>query len=242
MGIFRIKGKVIPDGALLNLVGKKKGVSFNIMEHKIDKDTVSVLVRGEVRVGLRKFVDEEWVVIDIPTLADQFCIEKYGRVMSRNSFEWKREYIRAKLVATRYAVGLAKKRIEARFTGEDFRDLAEKEAEKNELTNIYLTTKELQEEIEKRRQTRDHLKKIKQEDPNLYKELEQKFGSNLELVEFRTPSQSKTIHALLKEKKVDEKEYRKLLKERFGISSSLGLTKKEASELISILKSAPPQS
>ncbi len=236
--LMRIKEKVFPTGALLNLMGKERGVSFYIVSNKFSKDVVEVLVRGEVRKGLfDKLVDEEWVVIEVPVLADQFYVEKYGHLPDRRSLEWKREYIRAKLVASRYAVGLAKKRIELRFAGKDFRDFAEKEAEKNELTNIYLTAEELRKKVQQRKKALDHVRKIKRENPELYKEVIEKFGGNLESVEFRTEEQSKKIHALVREMKMEEVEYRKLLKEKFGVSSSMGLTKQEASELIQELES-----
>lgn len=233
--MFRIKGRFLPSMVdTLLLEGRR--TSFYVKEKVLSGDTVGVLVRGERRSGFfGRIVDEEWVVVDVAVLADQFCVEKYGKVCDRRSFEWRREYIRAKLVATRYAIGLAKKRIELRFAGRDFRDFTEKDAEKFELTNIYLTADELRKEIRERKRNTEHLAKIRREHPEIYEELLSKYRS-LEGIRFRTEEQSRKLHALVSDIGISEEDYRKMLKERFGVSSSMGLTVEEAGELIEELE------
>ncbi len=236
MRIFKVGDKVIPDAVLLNILGKLGGLSFTIVEKSFVGDKVSVLVRGEVKLGLfNKQIDEEWVELDVKTLAKQFCLEKYGEEPPEDSLEFKREYIRAKLVATRYAVGLAKKRIENRFFGQEFRDTFEKELEKVELLNIYTKADRVRDLQKKREETIKYLNSIKKKYPAIYEEIRRRFAVP-ENVIFRTEEQSVKIHALIREAGLTEEEYRKLLKEKFGVSSSLALTKQEAGELIEELK------
>lgn len=232
MRIFKVGRKLLPDAVILNLLGKEKKLSFRIVEKEVSGDKVSVLVRGEVPCGLfRNQIDEEWVEIDIRTLTEQFCIEKYGVVPDPDSLEFRREYIRAKLVATRYAVGLAKKRIENRFLGKEFREAFEKELERVELLNIYTRAEKVRELAKRREETEKYLKHIRERYPQVYEEIKKRFVIP-ERVTFRTEEQSVKIHALVRELGLSEQEYRNLLKNKFGVSSSLALTRKEASELI----------
>jgi len=178
-------------------LAKKKDFSYYIAEREIKGDEVDVVVVGVLReYPFRKKVAYEWVHINLKDLAHLFCIEKYGRDCKETTLRFRREYLRAKIFGTRYAVGVALKRIYRNLLGEEVREKFDEEAEAVELSSIY--------------------RKI--------------------AVEPATDGQKKLIHKLLKERGVSEEEYRKLLRERYGVGSSLELTKEEASELISFLK------
>lgn len=231
MKVFRIGRKVVLDAVLLNSLGKRMGLSFKILEKVVEGDRVSVLVRGELPLSFfRKQVDEEWVEIDVKLLAEQFCVEKYGTIPDHDSLEFRREYLRAKLVATRYAVGLAKKRIEDRFAGREFRDAMERELEEVELLNIYSGTERF-----RREESESYLRRVKELYPHVYEEIRRRF-KHPERVVFRTEGQSRRIHELVRKLGLKEEEYRELLRRRFGVSSSLALSKEEASELIGELQ------
>lgn len=232
MYVYRVAGKVIPSiWAIAKLFAENK-LSFRVVERRYSGDTVSVLVRGEKRESLlRRWIDEEWVVLDVSLLADLFCVEKYARVCDRRSFEWRREYIRAKLVATRYAVGLAKKRIEMRYAGKDFSDFTEEDAQRCELTSIYLRTDELRREVKEKLRNLEHIRKLKSEYPRIYKEVLSKYKT-LTGVRFLTHQQRKKIHALVNELNMSDSEYRRILRSKYGVSSSLGLGIAEADNLI----------
>ena len=221
--MLRVGKKVIEDGFVLNLLGKLAGISFEIVEKRSDEEGVSVKVKGYVRFPyfpLLKIVDEEWVEFKFRDLAQVFCIEKYGSVLDERDRRFKRELVRARFEGTRIAVGVAKKRIEKRFVGEDFRSFYEKDFEVAELKLIY-----------GKEGNKEWLEKLKKKHPEDYEAVREKFP-NLSKLSPITPAQLSKIHALLKEKGISEEEYRKLLKERFGVSTSLALTKEEAQELI----------
>jgi len=178
---------------------KDKSFSYYVLDKKVEEDNVDVLVAGVLEEGVllkKRRIATEWVRINAKDLAHIFCIEKYGRDCRETTLRFRREYLRAKIFATRYAVGVALKRILRNFLETDYRERYEEEAEAVELSAIY--------------------EKLK--------------------VEPATDAQKKLIHALLKERGISEEEYRKLLREKFGVSSSLELTKEEATELIEILK------
>jgi len=176
---------------------RKRKFSYVILDKKADGDDVEVLVAGILKDGLFKNrVAVEWVKINTRDLAHIFCIEKYGRDCRETTLRFRREYLRAKIFATRYATGVALKRIMRNLLETEYRDKYEEEAEAVELSAIY--------------------EKLK--------------------VEPATENQKKLIHALIKEKGISDEEYRKLLRDKFGVGSSLELTKEEAAELIEILK------
>jgi len=183
---------------LMRLI-KNKSFSYYVSDKKVEGDDVDVLVVGILEEGVllkKRRIATEWVRINAKDLAHVFCIEKYGRDCRETTLRFRREYLRAKLFATRYAVGVALKRILRNFLETDYRDRYEEEAEAVELSVIY-----------------ERLK-----------------------VDPATDAQKKLIHTLLKEKGITDEEYRKLLREKFGVGSSLELTKEEATELIEILK------
>lgn len=178
---------------------KKKSFSYYVLDRKVEGDDVEVLVAGVLENGFlfkKRRIATEWIRINAKDLAHVFCIEKYGRDCRETTLRFRREYLRAKLFATRYAVGVALKRILRNFLETDYRERYEEEAEAVELSAIYGKLK----------------------------------------VEPATDAQKKLIHTLLKEKGISEEEYRKLLREKFGVGSSLELTKEEATELIELLK------
>jgi len=176
-------------------------LSYWITESKVtqNKDDwiVEVRVKARVKEGLFKSKEgEEWIVVSVKDLARTFVLEKYGTSVSEQSPRFKRELLRARLFATRYAVGVALKRLRKNLLGENYREIYEEEVEAVEKSIVH-------------------------------KKLEEEPSSK---------EQRKLIHALVKEKGLSEEDYRKLLTERYGKTSSTELSREEASDLIDYLK------
>ena len=122
----------------LRKIFREKDFSYFIREKKFEEDWIEVVVEGVLRDfwGLRKRKAQEWIRLNLKDLAHAFCLEKYGTDCKENTVRFKREYLRARLFGTRYAVGVALKRIERNFliAGEES---FEGEAEAVELSLIY---------------------------------------------------------------------------------------------------------
>jgi len=218
MRVFKVGDKRIFDFEVANRIAQAKNVSFTVENFHFDGKTVAVKVRATD--GER--IEEEVVAFTVQSLIDQLNRE----TLALTKEEKERNRIRALNYAVQFAVERAKKSLTAKFTlsRKPYLPQEIKLFEEVELFTLYVP------------EGLRLFKKLAKERPKLALELAEKYE---DLTEFTpaTDNQRKLIKKLVKDRGMKDEEYRKLLKEVFGVSSSLCLSRKEAGELISRLRS-----
>jgi len=217
MRVFKVDGKRIYDFEVANRIAQAKNLSFTVESFHYDGKSVAVKVRATD--GSR--VEEEVVAFPIQSLIDQLNRETGARTEE----ERERNRIRAENYAVQFAVERAKKSLTAKFTLNRKPYLPEeiKLFEEVELFTLYVP------------EGLRLFKRLAREKSKLALELAEKYD---DLTQFTpaTEKQRKLIKKLAREKKLSDGAYRKLLKERYGVSSSLCLSKQEAGDFITYLQ------
>jgi len=218
MRVFKVGDKRIFDFEVANRIAQAKKLSFTVEDFHFDGETVAVKVRATD--GER--IEEEVVAFTVQSLVDQLNRE----TLALTKEERERNRIRALNYAVQFAVERAKKSLTAKFTlsRKPYLPQEIKLFEEVELFTLYVP------------EGLRLFKKLAREKPKLALELAERYE---DLTEFTpaTDNQRKLIKKLVKDRGMKDEEYRRLLKKLFGVSSSLCLSRKEAGELISRLRS-----
>lgn len=215
MKVFKVGDKLIPDAEVMGLVAEAKGLSFTVESFHFDGKSVMVKVRATD--GRR--VEEEVVAFTLQSLLDQLNLETGEEKRKLNE-------IRVKNYAVQFAVQRAKKVLTGRFKRDRSPYLPEplKEFEVVELLSLYTPPEGV-----------SYLVKLSKESPELAVEL----ARTKDVYTFipLSEAQRKLIKVLQKKCELSEDDYRKLLKKRYGVSSSKLLSRDEAKDFIDYLKS-----
>ena len=218
MRVFKVGDKRMFDFEVANRIAQAKKLSFTVEDFHFDGETVAVKVRATD--GER--IEEEVVAFTVQSLVDQLNRE----TLALTKEERGRNRIRALNYAVQFAVERAKKSLTAKFTlsRKPYLPQEIKLFEEVELFTLYVP------------EGLRLFKKLAREKPKLALELAEKYEDLTEFVP-ATDSQRKLIKKLVRDRGMKDEEYRRLLKKLFGVSSSLCLSRKEAGELISRLRS-----
>jgi len=215
--IFRVDVKRIYDFEVANRIAQAKNISFTVESFHFDGKSVAV----KVRATDGKRVEEEVVAFTLSALLDQLNRE----TSAKTEEERERNRIRVENYAVQFAVERAKKSLTAKFTLNRKPYLPEeiKQFEEIELFTLYVP------------EGLRVFKRLARENPRLALELAEKYDDLTSFIP-ATEKQKKLIKKLVKERGIEDAEYRRLLKERYGVSSSLCLSRDEASDFISYIK------
>jgi len=218
MKVFRIDTKRIFDFEVANRIAQAKNISFTIESFHFDGKSVAV----KVRATDGKRVEEEVVAFSLQSLLDQLNRETGAKTEE----ERERNRIRVENYAVQFAVERAKKSLLSKFTLNRKPYLPEeiKLFEEVELFTLYIP------------QSLRLFKRLARTKPKLALELAEKYEDLTEFVP-ATDKQRKLIKKLVKDRGMKDAEYRRVLKERYGVSSSLCLSKEEAGDFIRFLRS-----
>ena len=217
MRVFRVDTKRIFDFEVANRIAQVKNISFTVESFHFDGKSVAV----KVRATDGKRVEEEVVAFSLSALLDQLNRE----IGAKTEEEKERNRIRVENYAVQFAVERAKKSLAAKFTLNCKPYLPEeiKLFEEVELFTLYIP------------EGLRLFKRLAREKPQLAYELAVKYD---DLTRFTPASekQRRLIKKLQRERGIDDREYRKWLQERYGVSSSLCLSKEEAGDFIRFLQ------
>ena len=220
MRVFKVDTKRIFDFEVANRIAQVGGISFEVKDFFFDGKLVAV----KVRATDGKRVEEEVVAFKVSSLVDQLNRETFARTEE----ERERNRIRAENYAVQFAVERAKKSLVSKFTPNRKPYLPE---EIKLFEEVGLFTLYVPEGLRR-------FKELAKKKPELAYELAKKYEDLTKFVP-ATDSQRRLIKKLQKEVGLDDKKYRRLLKENFGVSSSLCLSREEAGKFIELLKNLP---
>jgi hypothetical protein len=217
MRVFKVDAKRIFDFEIGNRIAQAKNLSFTVENFHFDGEKVAV----KVRATDGKRVEEEVVAFTLSALLDQLNRE----TVAKTEEERERNRIRVENYAVQFAVERAKKSLTAKFTLNRKPYLPEeiKLFEEVELFSLYIP------------EGLRLFKRLAREKPQLALELAEKYDDLTSFIP-ATEKQRKLIKKLVKERGIKDAEYRRTLKKRYKVSSSLCLSRDEASDFISHLK------
>jgi len=217
MRVFRVDTRRIFDFEIANRIAQAKNLSFTIESFHFDGKSVAV----KVRATDGKRVEEEVIAFTLSSLLEQLNKETGAKTEE----EKERNRIRVENYAVQFAVERAKKSLTAKFTLNRKPYLPEeiKLFEEVELFTLYVP------------EGLRLFKRLARENPKLALELAEKYD---DLTQFTpaTEKQRRLIKKLMRDRGLSDAEYRKILNERYGVSSSLCLSREEAADLISYFK------
>lgn len=215
MRVFKVDAKRIFDFEVANRIAQAKNLSLTVEYFHFDGKSVAV----KVRATDGKRVEEEVVAFTLQALLDQLNRETGAATRE----EKERNRIRVENYAVQFAVERAKKSLVAKFTvnKKPYLPADVKLFEEVELFTLYVP------------EGLKYLRELYRKHPKLALELMEKYRDDFSRFTPATPAQRKLIKKLAKE--LDDETYREILRERYGVSSSLCLSRKEAADFIKFL-------